>query len=285
MLNVMLMRNIENGIFDSTRLWLEQDRENHKFHLVIDELHTYRGTPGTEVGYLLRALLHRIGLTPDSPQLRVIATSASIEDDADSLTYLEQFLGKDKSSFSVRRGSRRTFTTPARSISYWREHFANFDAALDSNGTESAITALAASTGVNSRSTGGRLLEEILTNLSAFQPVAALGEAENGPFRLSQLASSAFGGEASADLDAARGLLRACILATNSSNEAPLPLRAHLFFHNAGRIWACVSRSCSGRTEAQTPAGSPPPPVGRLYTEPRPRCEHCGSRVLELLYC
>ena len=48
MLNIMLMRNVENNIFDSTRQWLQNDRGN-LFHLVIDELHTYRGTPGTEV--------------------------------------------------------------------------------------------------------------------------------------------------------------------------------------------------------------------------------------------
>ena len=63
MLNVMLMRRIESGTSSiCTKAWLEADRTNHVFHLVVDELHTYRGTPGTEVGYLLRTFLHRIGL-------------------------------------------------------------------------------------------------------------------------------------------------------------------------------------------------------------------------------
>jgi len=70
----MLMRSIENPIFDRTAQWLASDRERNTFFLVVDELHSYRGTPGTEVGYLLRALLHRIGLEPDSPQLRIIST-------------------------------------------------------------------------------------------------------------------------------------------------------------------------------------------------------------------
>src|SRR5208283_1628657 len=63
----------------------------------------------------------------------------------------------------------------------------------------------------------------------------------------------------------------------------------HFFFHNAGRVWACVnpnctSPACEGRA-ALAAAGEEMPPLGRLYTEPLPRCESCGARVLELLYC
>ncbi len=34
----------------------------HQFSLVIDELHMYRGTSGTEVAYLLRRLMTALGL-------------------------------------------------------------------------------------------------------------------------------------------------------------------------------------------------------------------------------
>ncbi len=52
MLNIMLMREAETPIFNQTREWLQAD-PSHVFHLVVDELHTYRGTAGTEVAYLL----------------------------------------------------------------------------------------------------------------------------------------------------------------------------------------------------------------------------------------
>ena len=68
MLNIMMMRAIEQDIFDKTRDWLASDSTN-QFFLIVDELHSYRGTPGTEVAYLLRLLYHRLGLTADSPQL------------------------------------------------------------------------------------------------------------------------------------------------------------------------------------------------------------------------
>ena len=100
MLNIMLMRAIETSIFDQTRAWLSESRQ-HVFHLVVDELHTYRGTPGTEVAYLLRTLVDRLGLSPDSDQLRVISSSASLDSDPTGLQYLEQFFGRDRNRFRI----------------------------------------------------------------------------------------------------------------------------------------------------------------------------------------
>lgn len=96
MLNIMLMRQREQRIFEQTARWLESDSSN-VFTLVVDELHLYRGTQGSEVALILRNLLMRLGLDAESPQLRVIATSASLEGGADE--YLERFFGVPRSSF------------------------------------------------------------------------------------------------------------------------------------------------------------------------------------------
>ena len=95
MLNIMLMRKIESCIFDSTREWLAGD-STRKFHLIVDELHSYRGTSGTEVAYILRLLLDRIGLSPNSDQLIILATSASVTDSDESRKFLKEFFGRDK---------------------------------------------------------------------------------------------------------------------------------------------------------------------------------------------
>lgn len=110
MLNVMMMRRIEDNIFESTKKWLESDRENHKFQLVLDELHSYRGTQGTEIAYLIRTFLDRIGLDPDSKQLQIIATSASLGDsDEESKDFLQQFFGcEDREKFEIIRGDIQT---------------------------------------------------------------------------------------------------------------------------------------------------------------------------------
>jgi DEAD/DEAH box helicase domain-containing protein len=91
MLSIMLMRTLDGPVFDKTREWLAAD-SSHIFHLVIDELHLYRGTAGTEVSYLLRLVLDRLGLNPTHPQLRILASSASLETEGKAGEYSSQFL-------------------------------------------------------------------------------------------------------------------------------------------------------------------------------------------------
>ena len=100
MLSIMLMREADQGIFDKTKDWLAKD--SSVFHLIIDELHLYRGTAGTEVAYLLKLLLLRLGLEPNSPKLRILASSASLErDNAESLSFLSKFFGDEWSPSQI----------------------------------------------------------------------------------------------------------------------------------------------------------------------------------------
>ncbi|MHC5719035.1 MAG: DEAD/DEAH box helicase family protein, partial [Nostoc sp.] len=98
MLNIMMMRSIEKDIFEHTHDWLASNPEN-QFFLIIDELHAYRGTPGTEVAYILRLLYSRLGLTPNSPQLRILTTTASLEPNQQGRDFLREFFGRDNFEF------------------------------------------------------------------------------------------------------------------------------------------------------------------------------------------
>lgn len=111
MLAIMLMRTAESPMITKTREWLkgETDIENPTriFHLVIDELHLNRGTSGTEIAYLLRLLINRLGLTPDSKQLRILASSASLEgSDPKSIKYLKEFFNRDFDETNIVSGPR-----------------------------------------------------------------------------------------------------------------------------------------------------------------------------------
>lgn len=98
MLGTMLSREIEARIFDETRRWLEAE-DGAYFFLVLDELHLVRGSAGTEVSGLIRALVQRLGLDrPEhSHKLRILASSASLpldgEEGSKSLKYLHDFFG------------------------------------------------------------------------------------------------------------------------------------------------------------------------------------------------
>jgi Lhr-like helicase len=98
MLGTMLSREIEQPIFARTKEWLETD-PNAYFYLVLDELHLIRGSAGTEVAGLLRALVHRLGLSEPAirHKLRILASSASLPlggaDGERSLKYLHDLFG------------------------------------------------------------------------------------------------------------------------------------------------------------------------------------------------
>jgi DEAD/DEAH box helicase domain-containing protein len=96
MLNIMLMRDREEGVFTKTKDWLKADPQNNIFHLIVDELHLNRGSSGTELALLLRLVEYRLGLYPGHPQLRVLASSASLDpDDVESKKYITDFFGMD----------------------------------------------------------------------------------------------------------------------------------------------------------------------------------------------
>jgi DEAD/DEAH box helicase domain-containing protein len=98
MLSAMLAREVDAPIFTRTRDWLASSEDSY-FFLVLDELHLQRGSAGTEVSFLLRLLIERLGLQErnNRHKLRILASSASLplagEEGEASLQYLWDFFG------------------------------------------------------------------------------------------------------------------------------------------------------------------------------------------------
>lgn len=291
MLNIMLMRAIESSVFDETRSWLEASSDNI-FYLVVDELHTYRGTPGTEVAYLLRVLLDRIGLRPDSDQLRIISSSASLESGQAGLEYLEQFFARDRSRFHVVGGNQYYLPPHPQSGATLSAHagaFAQFGQAINSAGLgnlPNAVTSLVAATGTTtppSTNSPEEVLGECLNHVQAADAMRLV--CDNGgqidpKVAPTELASTLFpNAPGQLATDAADGLLTALSCAKNSAGVAPLPMRVHLMFRNLQGLWVCSDPNCT-----QTPQRTGACPTGALHYLPTLTCQ-CGARVLELLYC
>ena len=291
MLNIMLMRSLETSIFDQTRAWLAAD-PSHVFHLVVDELHTYRGTPGTEVAYLVRVLLARLGLTPESPQLRIIASSASITDDAQGRDYLEEFFARDPARFDIIGGTPAPLNTTA--FASVQPHAGALrqlrtDLAQQVGVPAAAAANFQAATGAPATAPGAEpreVLEAALAHINAADALR-LACAPNPPTPSvepcypSTMASRMLPALPPADAEEAlEGLLAGLSAAQAADGTAPMPVRAHLFFRNLQGLWACTDPQCSLVAGTRTA----PAPVGALHFVPTLTCG-CGSRVLELLYC
>ena len=310
MLNIMLMRSIEAGIFRKTREWLEADPSN-KFFLVVDELHSYRGTPGTEVAYILRLLLHRLGLSIDSEQLVILSTSASVADDKESRKFLREFFGRDKFEVIV-ESQIQPDTTALKNLITFQSAFEDFaqkvqpntlkpmePPSLESDECIQAMIELATvlgSTEAEVTDPAQALSEALLSeNVKADDAIRSAcfvsdenGEHEIRPTKVPYLDRRLFGGldDSLKISDAMRGLLLALGMSRKAfDNTSPQPVRGHFFFHNVQNLWACANPKCDGALHAKSISTSDSPgPIGALHAEHRLTCT-CGGRVLDLIVC
>ena len=299
MLNIMLMRETEQSVFAHTRNWLESDHEN-VFSLVVDELHSYRGTVGTEVGYILRLFLERLGLQPDSRQLRIIATSASI--DEDSGEFLEGFFGRSRDRFSFISGLPLPYQTEHISTVSQHAHlFAEFAQTAQSDPTQSmqppreedikiALTKLALDLGeeVNDINHPDKAVGSAFKAISLADAIREGCAIVNGSVRATKVTDldKIFFPEAKiidgrVVSESMRGLLIALACSKEIDGNSMMPVRGHLFFHNIQNIWACTNSRCNHSEFIHDEIERP---VGALYGYHRVTCA-CGSKVLDLLVC
>jgi Lhr-like helicase len=280
MLNVMLNRREEKAIFERTAEYLAHD--GAAFHLIVDELHSYKGTSGTEVAMLLRRLLHRLELAPDSSKLRVLAASASLGDaEGSARAYLEEFFGVAGSSFAILKGTPRDMgeavepelpSESARVLATIGGLILSREA--DEAAAVEAVVGADTATFAQRHQLASRLVEASLD--------------EKGRLGAKQAGALAARLVPSAPVDSARatlaGLLSVLALLpepTDGEVDLRLPVRAHLFFRTVPGWWACARTDCPAVAEEFR---SPARQVGKLYAQPTIRCE-CGARCLDLWAC
>lgn len=327
MLSIMLMRDADASIFDKTRQWLQDDtwhrlsdlekaqkRPDRVFHLVVDELHLYRGTAGTEVAYLVRLLLHRLGLTPESKQLQILASSASLEKDVpDSKTFLREFFGTqniDIIAGAVESAPELNSTwDPMPFVRLGRGWDAAHRMGLHGVAIDNALApayedvAIAFDGGAG-HAISGQGVEKLANSLrdarlhvsdkllAALQEVDGMGKTKYRAYRMHEMGQRLFGEllsqkgkmrgrvlrAAVRGLLIARGRLEFALDHHGKHFEDPLPaFRMHWFFRNLEGIWASADPSDSEHIGDR--------PVGRLYPDKSRILSQNGKRVLELLYC
>jgi DEAD/DEAH box helicase domain-containing protein len=275
MLNIILTRAIEQDMFDKTKEWLEESEEN-VFHLILDELHTYRGTAGTEVAYVLKTLLSRLGLHPDSPQLRIIATSASINKEGQK--FLEEFFGISKEKFSIIEGDRineNSFKSDGTKNKVNNESFAKFYMLAQNDFSKAVHFLCQKFKQPLDAKENGQLLYNILLDSGILFDFIKHTKKPQSIKSLQELFAPG-----NNDLNIIGGILFAITHSTNDG-KVPLPLREHLFFRNFQGLWACSNSECNQVAEKYRYENRK---IGKIYSQPRLKCG-CGGKVLDLYYC
>ena len=277
MLSIMLMRDVDKNIFDKTKAWLE--KEDSIFHLIVDELHLYRGTTGTEVAYLLRLLLERLGLYPGHPKLRILASSASLEpNDPESLGFLNQFFGTEWGSEQIIEGKSEPIPSFEIGELIDSQPFIDLAQSLDEN---SNIEALQQTDIYNQCQ---QIMESESLAVGSRMIKACEIDQKTRAVAIADFAKKIFGSLSSntkeSDLElikALRGLLITRGVSTNTSLPS---FRLHWFFRNIEGLWACTKPNY-GCEEGDK---SKDRPVGKLFVD-NPPILYDKYRVLEMLYC
>lgn len=291
MLSIMLMREADSPIFEQTREWLTHP--GNIFHLIIDELHLYRGTSGTEVAYLLRLLLHRLGLTPTDTRLRILASSASLDPaSTESLNFLSDFFGCSWRPEQIISGSEQPIPEagPPLDSTILAELAQSYGSGSPEDIAEQC-TRLArsldtAAVGEDPQAQLCAALESQQQRIAAHMLGACVDDGRTRAVSLSDFAQRVFTGETDVQVaaDAVRGLLIARGIAASRQSATLLPsFRFHWFFRNVEGLWACVLPGCQCKAEYLDDVR----PTGRLFSQNQILCGSPGRqhRVLELLYC
>ncbi len=258
MLNVMLLRDFEREMFEKTAAWISSDPD-HVFHLVVDELHLYRGTQGSETAYLLRLLLHRLGLDERPDQLRILSASASLKEGNDG-GFLNGFFATPPGTFTIAGGERVPVKEGGVDLSAHVDDIAAVDPDAVTPAEAAAIDA--------------RMdLADSIVRASALVPGRVAESSDS-------IAAALFGATRSDRMDL---LDKAIAVAAKPSPGPGLRVRSHLFYRSVQGVWACCDPACPSIDAEFQYEGRL---VGRLWSQPRYRCtDDCGGRVLELLYC
>lgn len=277
MLSIMLLRDMEQSLFENTKSWLEED-PNNRFYLIIDELHSYRGTGGTEISYIIKSFIDKIGLTPNHPQLQIIATSASLSA-KDGQKFLSDFFGTDlqKNKFKIIDGPIVAIDRSAKdNIRKMKHLFENVhkigvnDESLKAFAiSTNQITGVESDTIVNCIEKNG--LHDALLHISEdlMRRSTYSDKLTSYPLTIKEISNELFDG----NMHAAEGLLDVLTTDTFATENLRSKIRMHLFVRNLDGI----------RRSMASENGKLVYPF--LYDATRPICKNTSAINLDVHYC
>lgn len=314
MLSIMLMREVEEPIWDQTRDWFEgkdlrhlgEDAQNEIlkeriFHIILDEIHLYRNTTGAEYALLLRLLMERLNIDPVingqlNPRVRFFASSASLGEGGQ--IFLAEFFGVfgleiDTPPFKIIEGIERThpMAEPGLPESLTKVECPNLSG-LDRKkilqAAESVVEQVLQIEGGRNEDLADAL-ELWADNAQIWNQVRTAfvdySSKKSTTLNTHSLASILFPQKSQAEsLNGLRNLfvLRSFLDLHGKGSTLPR-LRMHLFFRFIEGIWAeVISNSEILEKSTVRPDW---PRIGNIYYQPNPCDPDSKNRMLDLLRC
>jgi ATP-dependent helicase YprA (DUF1998 family) len=244
-------------------------------HVVLDEIHSYRGALATEVACLLRRLKARCGLK--AGEVRAIGTSATVSQDAGgdealakfaSDLFDEPFEGRDiigERNVEIPK-SQKPYDPPTVSLS-------DAEAAFFGHEDEAALMRLAEKLCGRKAPERGSTNARLRALLDGNRFIEALTEVAGTPRSLDELAQELRGlipALSEAPIREIARLVETYLLVGSFGDDAEAPLlrpKLHTFFHGVYDVGLCMNPSC--RT---------------LSTDGSDRCK-CGAAVRPAVLC
>ncbi|MCR5606969.1 MAG: DEAD/DEAH box helicase, partial [Treponema sp.] len=289
MLNVMMMREQEAPIFEKTKKYYK-NHPDKVFTLVVDELHSYRGTAGAEVSYIIKTLLDRLGLVNDdgtimTERVRFLSSSASMKRSEATYRFVLDFFGYKSSSVDNKAIFEKYFNLiedPEKTeiiydwTSFPLDEILAFNAASDENAISdfsnkydliSALKALLQSK--NEESGKYFYLIKSISDIkkAIIEKLSASGKniSEEKAFLL------------------VKNLLTIINSTKDASGVYKQRLRIHLMARNLDKLWICSDEKCT-KCDSSIPSSNRK--FGQLYSFSKVNnvCD-CGHRIYEAIVC
>jgi len=282
MLEYMLMRQTETNIWDSTKKWLSESREN-KLLIVLDESHMYRGSAGGEIALLLKRLMYRLGISEEKVQF--ILTTASMPDDAEN--EINQFYygltGKDHNNCVFITGHKEEIDESAIEIKTDAKKLSK----LDANQVEEALIAKKISefakeifnVDLDEKLSNDEAQEWLYDSLPKYEPYISLYKAcRDGAKSYSEIKQIVFGN----DECSSKALDVLLVLAPLAKKDDRMlfPVRLHMFIRGIQGLYACSNPNCNCTNVKYS--SDEKLPLGNIVSNKINRCE-CGAKVYELV--
>ncbi|MCQ2515469.1 MAG: DEAD/DEAH box helicase [Saccharofermentans sp.] len=286
MLEYMLIRPIENNIWEDTKKWLNLSPDN-KLLFVIDEAHMYRGSSGGEVSLLIRRLMNRLNIGRD--RIQFILTTASVP--SDDMEGVQKFASDLSSNSNPNRKFEIITGTPENisfedTVEYSAATFLNIDIDClngNHNQKETELRHLAEALSIkhdnvdfSDENAVGLWLYD---NLRKLKPVMRLLQKCRGnATRLQDLAKIVFQNDDAEDALQALSVLLAIAPLARKNDAVLFPARLHLMFRGIRGLYMCSNPNCTCKQKPDTTL-----PFGRIYiSQKRETCD-CGGKVFELM--